>query len=213
MKNILFGILGLSLAVISCKKDEKPTLLKDEAGNTQPAAIANTTPQASLLQQSGIATQNTVTPVATPAGMNPPHGEPGHRCDIPVGQPLNSTATAPTTANNNTITVPNQAQTIQIDPNALSPGKVVMDSQGKPVKTAPGMNPPHGEPGHRCDIQVGQPLNSKPAAQPTTPQPHASVQPVAPAPQPIATTGPKPKLNPAHGEPFHDCAKQVGEAL
>jgi hypothetical protein len=25
------------------------------------------------------------------------------------------------------------------------------------------MNPPHGQPGHRCDIPVGQPLNSKPA--------------------------------------------------
>ncbi len=24
--------------------------------------------------------------------------------------------------------------------------------------TAPGMNPPHGQPGHRCDIAVGAPL-------------------------------------------------------
>jgi hypothetical protein len=32
------------------------------------------------------------------------------------------------------------------------------------TKTAPGMNPPHGEPNHRCDIAVGAPLNSKPAA-------------------------------------------------
>lgn len=212
MKNILFGILGLSLAVISCKKDEKPTLLKDEAGNAQPAAIANTTPQASLLQQSGIATQNTGTPIATAPGMNPPHGEPGHRCDIPVGQPLNAQANTPT-PNNNSITVPNQAQAIQIDPNAMSPGKVVMNSQGKPVKTASGMNPPHGEPGHRCDIQVGQPLSSKPASQPTTPQPQAAVESTTKISQQIAATGPKPKLNPAHGEPFHDCAKQVGEAL
>jgi len=27
---------------------------------------------------------------------------------------------------------------------------------------APGMNPAHGQPGHRCDIAVGAPLNSKP---------------------------------------------------
>lgn len=72
--------------------------------------------------------------------LNPAHGEPGHRCDIPVGSPLNSppgnvsTATPPVTAT----PVPPVAAT--------------------PVKTAPGMNPPHGEPGHDCSIAVGQPL-------------------------------------------------------
>src|SRR5687767_6499994 len=29
-----------------------------------------------------------------------------------------------------------------------------------------GLNPAHGEPGHRCDIAVGSPLNGKPANQP-----------------------------------------------
>ena len=29
------------------------------------------------------------------------------------------------------------------------------------TQTAPGMNPPHGQPGHRCEIPVGAPLNSK----------------------------------------------------
>jgi len=106
----------------------------------------------------------------------------------------------------------NGNNTIQIDPNAVSPGKIQIDNTGKQVKTAPGMNPPHGEPGHRCDIPVGQPLNSKPAS--ATPAP-APVQPAQPAPvaQPVANTGPKPKLNPAHGEPWHECSKQVGEPL
>jgi len=36
-------------------------------------------------------------------------------------------------------------------------------------KTAPGMNPPHGQPGHRCDIAVGAPLNSPPAKTTTSP--------------------------------------------
>jgi hypothetical protein len=36
---------------------------------------------------------------------------------------------------------------------------------------APGMNPAHGQPGHRCDIPVGSPLNSKPAAQTITTTP------------------------------------------
>jgi len=60
-----------------------------------------------------------------------------------VGEPLNgptinSTPSLPTTP-------------------ALSP----LAAPAKAV--APGMNPAHGQPGHRCDIAVGQPLNSKPA--------------------------------------------------
>ncbi|MFT5254085.1 MAG: hypothetical protein ACI87N_003148 [Flavobacteriales bacterium] len=31
--------------------------------------------------------------------------------------------------------------------------------------TAKGMNPPHGEKNHRCDIAVGAPLNSKTASE------------------------------------------------
>jgi hypothetical protein len=89
----------------------------------------------------------------TPAGMNPPHGQPGHRCDIAVGAPLNSKpVTQPT------------AQNVQAQPTA-----VITQQPTQP--TAPGMNPPHGQPGHRCDIAVGAPLNSKPV----TPQPQATV--------------------------------------
>jgi hypothetical protein len=33
--------------------------------------------------------------------------------------------------------------------------------------TAAGINPAHGQPGHRCDIPVGQPLNSKPSGAPS----------------------------------------------
>lgn len=39
--------------------------------------------------------------------------------------------------------------------------------------TKPGMNPPHGQPGHRCDIAVGAPLNSKATQMTTTPAPTA----------------------------------------
>ena len=34
--------------------------------------------------------------------------------------------------------------------------------QTAPATTQAGLNPPHGQPGHRCDIAVGAPLNSKP---------------------------------------------------
>ena len=101
--------------------------------------------------------QNNVvmTPVQTPVqptapGMNPPHGQPNHRCDIAVGAPLNSKP------------MPAKTQTANAQP------QVVMTEVPNKIKTAPGMNPTHGEPNHRCDIAVGAPLNSKPAATPTT---------------------------------------------
>lgn len=209
MKNTFFGIIAISILAVSCKKDERPTYLTEEAGIQQPIAV-NNAPKPSLLDQSGIkTTTGSGTSTVTAAGMNPPHGEPGHRCDIPVGQPLNS---APAQAPQNAAATPNQTQTIQIDPNSVQPGKFTVENgKAQTVKTAPGMNPPHGQPGHRCDIQVGQPLNSKPAP---APQPVQNVAQNTPAPAPTpAPTGPKPAVNPAHGEPWHNCAVKVGEAL
>ncbi|GAB0155052.1 hypothetical protein CHRYSEOSP005_03120 [Chryseobacterium sp. Alg-005] len=211
MKNTFLGLVAISILTASCKKDERATYLKEEAGTQQVNVAANNAPQASLLNQAGIQPAQTAAPVAqaTAPGMNPPHGQPGHRCDIPVGQPLNGKPAQAGSAQN--VTVGNN-QTIQIDPNAMKPGKFTVDSKtGKPVKTAPGMNPPHGEPGHRCDIPVGQPLNSKPAP---APQPAQTIAQNTPAPvQQPAPTGEKPKVNPAHGEPWHNCAVKVGDPL
>jgi hypothetical protein len=87
-------------------------------------------------------------------GMNPAHGQPGHRCDIAVGAPLNSKPTAQ----------PTEAKPVTATP-TIQPN---IAQQPQPVAaaapTAPGMNPAHGQPGHRCDIAVGAPLNSKPTA-------------------------------------------------
>jgi hypothetical protein len=54
---------------------------------------------------------------------------------------------------------------------ATAASKPTATSTATPAITpvAPGMNPQHGQPGHRCDIAVGAPLNSKPAAATTTP--------------------------------------------
>lgn len=216
MKNIFLGIITAGIFMVSCKKDEKPTYIKEEAGFQQPNAGVSSTPRPSLLNQAGIQTSApNAMPVATAAGMNPPHGQPGHRCDIPVGQPLNSKPAAPQQNAQNITVNSNPSNTIQVDPNAVSPGKILIDDKGKQVKTAPGMNPPHGQPGHRCDIPVGQPLNSKPAPAPQQSAQNIQVQAPQPTPtsQPVAATGPKPKLNPAHGEPWHDCAKKVGDPL
>ncbi len=80
--------------------------------------------------------------------------------------------------------------------------------------TATGMNPEHGKPGHRCDISVGAPLNSPPG--------NAQAPAVTNAPAPTITQTPPPtsapvpanaKLNPAHGQPGHDCKVPVGQPL
>ena len=135
-----------------------PANLQPQANTvTVPGAkpVMVTNPQAQQIIQSQ--PNNVVmTPVQTPVqstapGMNPPHGQPNHRCDIAVGAPLNSKP------------VPAQTQATT----AAQP-QVTMKQIPNTQKTLPGMNPPHGEPGHRCDIAVGAPLNSKPAATPTT---------------------------------------------
>jgi hypothetical protein len=108
------------------------------------------TPNAPVINtpvQTTAPTAPTIQPAATAAvapGMNPAHGKPGHRCDIPVGQPLNSKPQASQPAVSTT------------------PSPVVSTPTTSPVKSdgnlAKGLNPAHGQPGHRCDIAVGQPL-------------------------------------------------------
>jgi len=88
------------------------------------------------------------------------------------------------------------------------------------VTAGKGLNPEHGKPGHRCDIAVGMPLNTPAGktAAPTAPAPTVQTM-TAPATTPVAApinmgvpTG-NAKLNPAHGQPGHDCAVQVGAPL
>lgn len=88
------------------------------------------------------------------AGLNPEHGQPGHRCDIPVGSPLDSKPTTNTATNTTPISV--QPQGIPATTSVVTP--TVTQPAGT-ATTAPGMNPAHGQPGHRCDIPVGSPLN------------------------------------------------------
>ncbi len=101
----------------------------------------------------------TVTPATTTVakGMNPAHGQPGHRCDIAVGAPLDS---KPTTQPAVTTTQLPFVESDQVKPTPIV--TPVMPAKTDPLVTAPGMNPPHGQPGHSCDISVGAPLNSAP---------------------------------------------------
>jgi hypothetical protein len=78
--------------------------------------------------------------------MNPQHGQAGHRCDIAVGAPLNSPVAA-------TNSQPQNALLLHTVNNAAG--------AADETPTAEGMNPPHGQQNHRCDIAVGAPLDSK----------------------------------------------------
>ena len=119
---------------------------------------------------------------------NPPHGQPGHRHDLPDGAPLPQATNMPATNNLSLTGTSPLPQTINLGNNTI----------GAPAATGP-VNPAHGQPGHRCDIAVGAPLNGAAPLTSTTP-------PAAPAPTSKA-------LNPAHGQPGHRCDIAVGAPL
>ncbi|MES2622719.1 MAG: hypothetical protein V4615_17855 [Bacteroidota bacterium] len=127
------------------------------------------------------------------------------------------TATPPSSTTINMISSDSNATLIPVGP-------------GEKTVTAKGMNPPHGEPGHRCDIEVGAPLSSPPGKAPAAPSaspasgsafgslplPGASTTPTSPSAPSLTTTpsGPTPAgMNPPHGQPGHDCAIAVGAPL
>lgn len=81
--------------------------------------------------------------------VNPPHGEPGHDCDIAVGAPLDGSAQGSGEIQGQEVEVQGQEVEIQTQ----------QGQQGTPQGVEEGLNPPHGEPGHDCEIPVGAPLN------------------------------------------------------
>ena len=139
MRNNLFVLFLVTLIMSSCsnpspdidktlpviKPIETSVTLESEA----PATIIEAT---NPLPQ--IAPANSV-------ALNPPHGEPGHDCNIAVGSPLKGAA--------NSL---NAAPVMPVMPSALNPVNNISTSGIR-------LNPPHGEPGHDCNVQVGQPLS------------------------------------------------------
>lgn len=154
-KSILGPVILIAILFTSCKKELQP---QDSTATplTETPAPENT---GSIEKQFEVQNPNTP-PVqaATPdqtgktaPGMNPPHGQPNHRCDIAVGAPLNSPKAA----------TPAQPATTVQQPAPQPQGQATItpvDMESGSVGTPPGMNPPHGQEGHRCEIAVGAPL-------------------------------------------------------
>lgn len=101
----------------------------------------------------------------------------------------------------------------------IEPENMNMETVQSPVDLSVSdvkLNPAHGQPGHDCAIAVGAPLDgSGGKSQVTSPSVQPMVQPMTqPLAQPKIPSGtPTGGLNPAHGEPGHDCAVAVGAPL
>lgn len=140
MKNS--GLWMLAIAAMSwtgCNSEASETTGPIPPSNNTNTVSPNTPPNQQAPSQVAVPPQQVPSPAAA-AGLNPPHGQPGHRCDIEVGKPLDSKPIQATIPGNQ------QQQTTIASPQKANPA------------TGPGLNPPHGQPGHRCDLAVGAPL-------------------------------------------------------
>ena len=178
MKKIVTSALLISMIVVSCKKEETaPTETSNKEVSVFSDSFSGPTdtvpppPPPSDIQNiqpmPGQTATTTAQPIATAKGMNPAHGQPGHRCDIAVGAPLNSpagkgSATQAAPITKTTTISSNGAQNGVVSSN----GTTITTTNGNspkvtPIVTPPGMNPPHGQEGHDCAVAVGAPLNKK----------------------------------------------------
>lgn len=162
MKKIIL-LVAVAVSIMSCASKSSETdksIMPAEAAT--PAVLNNSIADTMKAQQIVVNPAGSSQPVITSApvsttipvvnskggsGPNPAHGQPGHRCDIAVGAPLNSPATN---------TAKPAAQTISTAPTTVAAPAAV----AAPVNTDPNakLNPAHGQPGHDCSIAVGAPL-------------------------------------------------------
>lgn len=174
-RNIVLFTFFAFFTIISCspaKQDSKqtqqvpvmpPTQEQSSPVNNEPAQPIQNEPTAQTPAE-----QNNAEVM-----LNPPHGEPYHRCDIPVGAPLNSAPanTARQTTNSPASTsaprISGSAPSVANNPTAPTIENAQRMNSGQTRSTAqtnnntgtkPRLNPAHGQPWHRCDIPVGSPL-------------------------------------------------------
>lgn len=192
---------------------ESTPVLLQEINNTIEAKTQNTE---TIAQPVDLTDTKESKAIKSTVKLNPPHGEPEHRCDIAVGAPLDSpakstsiqTTTVKTSApaNSTANTAANTSVPVNTATVNTSGGQRVGPTleKAKDFKPTPQfsyiplnntrsnqtaqLNPPHGQPGHRCDIPVGDPL-------------------------PTTSANNSVKINPAHGQPGHRCDIPVGDPL
>lgn len=167
--------LALFLTQSSCKKEE--TVSTQETPEAEKPKVESATPAPAPATETNTAGQ--------PPKLNPPHGQPYHRCEIAVGAPLDgSSATpqalptaqtsapksffkevkptetvAPAAPSQVTQTITNgQVNTTQTGGAKITTTTTPSNSTTQVNTPKPKINPAHGQPHHRCDIKVGDPL-------------------------------------------------------
>lgn len=144
---ILTFALLLGLGFASCKNDSAATT---ETPAATESGMEGMTPAPAAGASS-----------AAVSNPNPAHGEPGHRCDIPVGASLDTPPAegyTPPSGSATPIQAAPQTGTSPVFNNQPSAPKPAAPASASGVKNP---NPPHGEPGHRCDIPVGASLDGQ----------------------------------------------------
>ena len=159
---ITMSILGLVLTACQNTPQEIP-VAEDALANTELAeAQRNKSKEGNPFEQMNNNTTQATLP-STPTGvtLNPPHGQPGHRCDIAVVAPLPNDGNVVSKAQSQSNTV-SQGEAMPLVSGSM-PQQVVQVQQPQNQQSYVGpkgekLNPPHGQPGHRCDIAVGATL-------------------------------------------------------
>ena len=167
MKKLYILTIAAAFTMVSCKDSKAEATTTDNTTTNTAVEEAHTnhdghdhSNESATTSQGATTATHATTSQAPKDGINPPHGQPGHRCEIAVGAPLNSAPTQPQQA----AQPANNGQGFLNQGNAQAAAPQATPQQAaKPAQvTAPGMqgkpNPAHGQPGHRCDISVGQPL-------------------------------------------------------
>lgn len=149
MQKVVYGFLTVLVLVACNKKEEKG----QEASVAAPlSAIETATASGAASAPETYTTAPAQQVQATGVRLNPPHGEPGHICEIAVGAPL------PTEEG----ILPAPVEIAPERPTPISPGATSVLNM--PLNTMvnsgpkPRFNPPHGQPWHTCDLEVGAPL-------------------------------------------------------
>lgn len=169
MKKLIAAIFtfGILTSFFACSSSSEPEAQANGDSSTvaTPAPIgvggdpAGATPANIAINPTGEAPQAASSAAPASGGINPAHGQPGHRCDIPEGAPLNSApaqggqAQTPSLNATNPINTaaPPSFSTPNPAGNAPQPVAAPTQGSGKP-------NPEHGAPGHDCSVPVGSPL-------------------------------------------------------
>lgn len=155
MKRVTLMIFSAAALAVSCKNTKNTEVQKSV---TETPTAPETKSQENVATQTSAPENTTVasnTASDKPA-LNPPHGQPYHRCDIAVGAPIDSPAPVQNAAPQ--VAQPQSAPNAGFNTNPISPSLAPPVSSTADIGPKPALNPPHGQPHHRCDLQVGAPL-------------------------------------------------------